>query len=127
MQLDNYFARYQSEISRWRSSYSVEDAEKYILMMNLTGLIATQHGTQILTPGQAFDSHYSFSSADQRKIDNIHSSLESKDPRIDVFGIKNYWFCRNGKALIKDEVVDVWNHYIEGVTLADIIKVLCTK
>jgi hypothetical protein len=52
MQLDNYLTRYQSEISRWRSSYSVEDAEKYILMMNLAGLITTQHGTQILTPGQ---------------------------------------------------------------------------
>jgi hypothetical protein len=92
----------------------------------------TQGQIQNMSPSQTRRSHWillrlEIDDAELKAKLEAQSSLESKDPRIDVFGIKNYWFCRNGKALIKDEVVDVWNHYIEGATLADIIKVLCTK
>ncbi|NDV90473.1 hypothetical protein GTH32_04580 [Alteromonas sp. 345S023] len=120
MGLINYFNQHHDAIERWRGTYTVEAAEKYILTINLAGLAATERNSLLVTPGQCYDSYYDNSEFDQIKED-IYTKLRAEDRKIDIFGTKGKWFCRNGLALIDNTVVNFWQEYVKGKSAKEIL------
>ena len=115
------FDLYKSEIDQWRSHYTVEQSEKYLLMFNLAGLLSARDGSFPRTPGQLF---HDMDSKGHSKAEEIASGLRVKDRHIDAFGIFGCMIGRNGFALVGDEVVDVWAMRTQGQTAAAIADYL---
>ncbi|PFG54329.1 hypothetical protein ATG98_3550 [Marinobacter sp. LV10R520-4] len=102
---------YKSEIDQWRSLYTVEQSEKYLLMFNLAGLLSSRIGDFPRTPGQLF---HNMDPEGCSKAEDIASRLRLKDQYIDAFGISGCMIGRNGFALVGDEVVGVWAMRTQG-------------
>jgi hypothetical protein len=51
------FDLYQSEIASWRAHYTVEKSEKYLLMVNLAGVVSARLGDFPRTARAAFSKH----------------------------------------------------------------------
>jgi len=113
------FDLYKSEIASWRARYTVEESEKYLLMINLAGLISARLGDIPRTPEQLY---HSMDPTGMEKAEQIVSRLGVADGNIDAFGIDGCMVGRNGLALVEEEVVDVWAIRLSGKscgTLAD--------
>ena len=119
MQLRKLFEHYSSELERWRGNYSVEDAEKYILMTQLMGLISQLRDTVPNTPIQEHGLPYA---CDDKKIDEIHRTLGVRDGSIDVVGVKDFWITRDAKGLVNGQLIDFWKLYLEGMAVEQMIK-----
>jgi len=115
------FDLYKSEIDQWRSRYTVEESEKYLLMFNFAGLLSSRIGDFPRTPGQLF---HNMDPNGHSKAEEIASRLRVKDQHIDAFGISGCMIGRNGFALVGDEVVDVWAMRTQGQTAAAIADYL---
>jgi hypothetical protein len=107
------FDLYKPEIDQWRSHYTVEQSEKYLLMFNLAGLLSSRIGDFPRTPGQLF---HAMDPNGCSKADEVASRLRIYDQHIDAFGIHDCMVGRNGLALVGDEIVDVWAMRTEGKT-----------
>ena len=122
MQLRNYFLTYETEIHNWRHSYSVEQSEKYILMINIAGLASQHIEKPLRTPRQVYDLPYGGDYQKQEAtIDKIHRALCVKDGWIEIIGFEHHWFSRNGLALINDRTVDIWKDYVSGLLPSQIL------
>lgn len=123
MNLSEYFAIHKDKIDRWRKQASLESAEKYVLFVQLAGLLAQHFEQPYLTPIQRYDLPYGGDyDAQQQALNNIYGRLGAKDRVLDVLGFKNNWVCRNGMALFGDEAVDVWDLYLNGMSPAEILN-----
>lgn len=99
------FDLYKSDIASWRSHYTVEESDKYLLMLNLAGLISARVGDFPRSPGQLF---HSMDPKGVEKAEQIVSQLGVADGCIDAFGVAGCMIGRNGLALVGDEIIDVW-------------------
>lgn len=115
------FDLYQSEIARWRARYSVEESEKYLLMLNLAGLLSAKVGDFPRTPGQLF---HGMDPTGHEKAQRMVSRLGVADGNIDAFGITDCMLGRNGLALVGDEIVDVWAMGLSGQSSEEITDYL---
>lgn len=111
------FDLYQSDIARWRAQYSVEESEKYLLMVNLAGVLSARLGDFPRTPAQLF---HSLDPTGGEKAGGIVSRLGVADVNIDCFGVADCMVGRNGLALVGDEIVDVWAMRLSGQSCEDI-------
>ena len=105
------FDLYQSEIASWRAHYTVEKSEKYLLMVNLAGVVSARLGDFPRTPGQLF---HNMDPKGFEKAQQIVSQLGVVDGNIDAFGVSGCMIGRNGLALIGNEIVDIWAMRVQG-------------
>jgi hypothetical protein len=113
------------ELQRWRSNYSVERAEKYLLMMNLVGIYQAKKGLPYTTLEANF-SDYDFSWPE--KVATIRTKLFAEDQNSVVWGANNIYFSENGLALInRVDIVDYWEMHLSGMTADEILDVLEQK
>ncbi len=111
------FDLYQSQIARWRARYSVEESGKYLLMLNLAGLLSAKVGDLPRTPGQLY---HTMDPTGHEKAQRMVSRLGVADGNIDAFGITDCMLGRNGLALVGDEIVDVWAMRLGGQSSEEI-------
>ena len=115
------FERYEPQISRWRTAYSVECSEQYLLMVNLAGLLASRQSNFPSAPGQLFsDMDYEA----HNKVNHIASRLGGLDPRTDILGVSGCLIGRNGKALVGEQLIDVWRMRVQGQPCESIVNFL---
>jgi hypothetical protein len=105
------FDFYKSDIASWRAWYTVEESEKYLLMINLAGLVSARLGDFPRTPEQLY---HSMDPKGVEKAEQIVSRLGIADGGIDAFGVAGCMIGRNGLALVGDAIVDVWAMRVRG-------------
>ena len=105
------FDLYKSDIARWRARYTVEESEKYLLMINVAGLLSSMRGDFPRAPEQLF---HDMGPKGIEKAEMIVSHLGDLDGNVDAFGFPGCMVGRNGLALVGDEIVDVWAMRVSG-------------
>jgi len=119
--LRSLFAENARAIAEWRSRYSVEESEKYLLMMNLAGLLASQNGAFPVTPTQTFSEYDPDAKAKAAAIlRKLGLSIEEEPGR--VFGLDKTFIARNGMALAGDTVFDLWEAHLAGASHDELLK-----
>ncbi|WP_417547010.1 hypothetical protein [Marinobacter segnicrescens] len=112
------FDLYQSDIASWRARYTVEESEKYLLMVNLAGLVSARLGDFPRSPGQLF---HPMDPSGAEKTNQVVSRLGIEDGAIDALGVSGCMIGRNGMALVNQEqVVDVWKERVSGLSVQGI-------
>ncbi|RLA51944.1 MAG: hypothetical protein DRR42_08875, partial [Gammaproteobacteria bacterium] len=120
--LDSLFAHYEDEISRWRKSYTVEQSEKYLLMIRIAGLLVRSTGDFPRAPPQCFSDYDSSTSA---RVESIERKLGGLSSRHQIMGAKKVFIGSNGLALVsEEEIVDLWSRYLKGETPEQIVHSL---
>jgi len=120
--LNSLFDHYEDEVSRWRSSYTVEQSEKYLLMVRLAGLLAREKGDFPRAPGQCFSD---YDSKYHEKVANVQRLLGGISGRHQIMGTEKAQVGSNGLALVNgNELVNVWDLYLLGRSPEDICHVL---
>lgn len=104
-------------IGRWRQKYTVEDSEKYLLMYNLAGLLAMRGGDMPRSPSQCL-SDYDTKAPDvvQHQLRMLNLTTE----RGTVMGVSGIMIARNGKALVEETLIDVWQRRTAGESVIQI-------
>lgn len=119
------FDLYKSDIARWRARYTVEESEKYLLMVNLAGLISARFEDFPRTPEQL---SHGMDPKGISKAEMIVSKLGVRDGNIDAFGVSGCVIGRNGQALVDDDsLVDIWKWYVDGACVEEIAEELISK
>ena len=120
LSLSRLFYIFSDEIARWRSQYTVEQSEKYMLMINLAGLHCARSG-QMLYKHDAVYSEYDIEY--QTKTRRIVDQLQMHRSYGDIWGLKDIQFSSNGLALLNcNQVVDVWGMHISGIKSEKILQ-----
>ncbi|GAA5193060.1 hypothetical protein [Ferrimonas gelatinilytica] len=119
--LASLFRDNAAAIARWRADYSVEQSEQYLLMINLAGLLAAKASDFPRLPSQCL-SEYDPTAVDQVRTQLARLGLESEHHG--VMGIPGCMVTRHGKALVGEEVVDVWQRRLNGDTPQQIADAL---
>lgn len=119
------FDLYKSDIAWWRARYTVEESEKYLLMINLAGLISARFGDFPRAPEQLF---HGMDPKGISKAEMIVSRLGVRDGNIDAFGVSGCVIGRNGQALVDgDSLVDIWKWYVDGARVEEMAEELIFK
>ena len=107
-----------SKIAKWRTVYTVAESEKYLLMVNLAGLLAMRLGGYLKAPSQCL-SDYDHSSGEivQKQL----SLLGLQTQNGTVMGQDSILIARNGRALIGTQVVDVWEPFTQGKSPLELV------
>jgi len=111
--LKELFADNADAISRWRQNYSVEESEQYLLMVNLAGLLATKINDMPRTPSQSISE---YDTQRQSTMEKQVRNLGLLNERGTIMGIPGIMIARNGKALVGDHEVNIWQHLTKGNT-----------
>ena len=123
LNLHQLFEANARAIQEWRQNYTVDEAEKYLLMMNLAGLFASARETFPLTPVQSFSDYDSH--ADQKAADIMRRlSLEPDYEPCCAFGLDGSFIGRNGKAVAGERMIDLWDSYVAGSSSAELLDML---
>ena len=118
--LGSLFAHYEDEIARWRQSYTVEQSEKYLLMIRVAGLLVGGTGDFPRAPPQCFSD---YDSTSPQRVRDIERQLDGLCSRHQIMGRKEIFFGSNGLALIdENEIVDVWVRTTKGETAESIVS-----
>jgi len=108
--LNDCFDTYSDDIKRWRSSYTVEDSEKYLLVMNIVGLYCERKKLCFSTLASSFSE---YDSDAHRKKEHIANKLNIRDTFGSLWGDENLCFSTNGYALLNStRLVDIWELYL---------------
>lgn len=92
-------------ISRWRSSYTAESAEKYLFVMNTAGLFFAE----LNKPFTTLDANFSeYDCARPAKVSAIKAKLGvGRDDSI-VWGANGVYFAENGLVQVGEDIIDIW-------------------
>jgi hypothetical protein len=101
-------------IQRWQAEYTVEQSEKYLLMINLAGILAARLNDFPRTPSQCF-SEYDPDAGE--KVTNLLRLLEISHEQNNVMGTPDIQVARNGMAVANNQVVDVWALLVNGLSV----------
>ena len=124
LSLKDLFCVFREEVARWRTRYTVEQSEKYLLAMNLAGLHCADSDS-ILYNHYALFSEYDPDG--QEKTSDIENRLNISNCFGDIWGSKDILFSTNGFALISfKDVIDTWEMYQVGMSSHAILEELNT-
>jgi hypothetical protein len=117
--LDACFNFHSRQISTWRSRYTVEQSEKYLLAMNVAGIYCAKKGKILMNLHSNF-SEYDYEA--NNKADAVLRKLGLADSLGTVWGDCDLFIGTNGKALFNGErVIDFWEMCLEGKTSQQIV------
>lgn len=110
---------HEEMIRRWRLVYTVEQSEKYLLMVNLAGLLARHLDEFPRLPSQCLSGYESDSLAllnEQLRRLGISSEHEG------VMGVPGIMVARNGRAIAGQQDADFWEWYVSGLSAPEIVE-----
>jgi hypothetical protein len=113
--LNALYDRYSNEIARWRTTATVEEAEKYLFMVHVAGLISARAQEMLRTPMQCFDHDSDGWGKAQILYQSIGVSGES-----DAIGLQDCMIGRNGKAIVHGSLHDIWEWRTGGLNAEDV-------
>ena len=104
-------------IQRWRTAYTVEDSEQYLLMVNVAGLLAQAVDDFPRTPSQCLSD---YDTDAPEKVSQQLRRLRLSHERGTVMGISGIMIGHNGMALVNDRPIDIWQRRLAGKTPANL-------
>ena len=110
---------HKESIDRWRAGYSVELSEKYLLMVNLAGLLARHFPDFPRLPSQCLSG---YEANFPELLDESLRRLGIASEHDGVMGVPGIMVVRNGMAIAGGHEASVWEWYTSGMSAPEIVE-----
>jgi hypothetical protein len=110
LSLRSFFENCAESIARWRQTYTVEDAERYLLTWNVMGLFVAARPDGVSTYGRCPDNY-------GPRFEEWPEGLDPTRADERIHFCDDFVFHTHGRVLVDreaGEIVDLWDAYVRG-------------
>jgi hypothetical protein len=109
------FTTHTDALAIWRGRYTVRQSEAFLLTWNVLGLLAAQHGSEVLAA-------HELGGGRRRTIESTIGTASDIAP---VQQVENFAFAFDGRVLCPSGAqVDLWRRYIAGQSATQLVDLL---